>query len=205
MDVGDDTRVGGLTQRLLGASKCQRLRERRHKRTHLDDWAADKIDKLEIELGGLNLLHCKHLQSHTGSHRNSLRARATAHPRPREPTHLIQAGYTREAIRSRHFPHGIAPLGDLVAGAVLDDGKLILRPHALHKQTRSMHCSRVRILEPRMALLPLNESLKRLLALHVPADHACLAESMARGRVRVGSTLFTGPHGQLSARTPAHQ
>ena len=56
-----------------------------------------------------------------------------------------------------------------------------------------------------MALLPLNESLKRLLALHVPADHAYLAESMARGRVRVGSTLFTGPHGQLSARTPAHQ
>jgi len=68
-----------------------------------------------------------------------------------------------------------------------------------------MHCSRVRILEPRMALLPLNESLKRLLALHVPADHAYLAESMARGRVRVESTLFTCPHGQLSARTPAHQ
>ena len=47
-----------------GRPGAWRRGKRQHKRTHLDHRAPDKIDKLKVELRGLNLFHCKHLQSH---------------------------------------------------------------------------------------------------------------------------------------------
>jgi hypothetical protein len=81
---------------------------------------------------------CRAHALHHHSRRAWVRAREST-PTVSAPTHLIKARYAKESIRSHHFPHGVTPLDDVVAGATFDDGKLILCSHALQAEVEVTH------------------------------------------------------------------
>jgi hypothetical protein len=133
-------RMHAHAHRRAGASEGRATTKHQHPHghAHLDEWAPDKIDELEIELRRVNLFHRKHLQSPRLA--PSLQACVLSRestPTVSRTTHLIKARYAKESISSHHFPHGVTPLDDVVAGATFDDGKLILCSHALQEQPRA--------------------------------------------------------------------